>query len=354
MKDDILFVTFRMTPPFFLGGAEVSQRILAERLNAAGYKVYCIGSYAHPVRNTWDSLPAYCNQLKKLNIPFEFIGPGSDLSYSYKGVFCTMVPQEKIIDKLKQKLEEGVRIVFSWLEHSDEIINLSAENGIDTVAWIQDVLPVGLSALRAKPTFVLYTSKFVHQLAKKLFCRDGFVFYPPFDNISKFYINKRKHKVITLINPIPEKGIDTFLELSIYFRDFLFLTVEGWRPVKIDERYLKKNVKYIPRRNNLTSIYRQTRILLVPSHFEEGFGRTVTEAALHGVPAIASNRGGLIEAVGKGGVIINSHEVKEWIDAVKMVDDVTNYEKLCIQARRHAKFFLRDPISQLLEMGILS
>ena len=114
MKDDILFVTFRMTPPFFLGGAEVSQRILAERLNAAGYKVYCIGSYAHPVRNTWDSLPAYCNQLKKLNIPFEFIGPGSDLSYSYKGVFCTMVPQEKIIDKLKQKLEEGVRKMIEW------------------------------------------------------------------------------------------------------------------------------------------------------------------------------------------------------------------------------------------------
>ncbi|MBF0609465.1 MAG: glycosyltransferase [Magnetococcales bacterium] len=162
-----------------------------------------------------------------------------------------------------------------------------------------------------------------------------------------------KHKTITLINPIPEKGINTFLELSTHFRDFTFLAVEGWRPVKIDGTYLSRNVKYYSRQYDLTPIYKQSHILLVPSHFEEGFGRVVTEAGLYGVPSIVSNRGGLIEAVGNGGLVVNSHDIKEWSGAIKTIDDPNSYTKFRNQAKQHADLFLKDPVHQLIEIGVL-
>lgn len=355
-NDEILFVTLRMTPPFFLGGAEISQRILAEKLSANGYKVSCIGSYAHPVRNTWERLPDYLNYLTKHNIPHEFNGEGSALSYSYKGVSCIMLPQENVMEKLVEKIDEEIDLVFTWLEHSDEIIKYCNEKTIKTVTWIHDVLSVGLSSIQAKPKFVLFTSDFVRQRVEALFGQDGFVFYPPFDfsegNQSDLH-KKQENKIITLINPIYEKGINTFLELSTIFNDYTFFVVEGWRPVQIDESYLSKNVRYIPRQFDLSSVYKQTDILLAPSHFEEGFGRVVVEAGLYGVPSIVSNRGGLKEAVGNGGIVVNTFDIGDWSEAIKTISDPKNYKEFCTRSQEHAKLFLRDPVSQLKDIGIL-
>ncbi len=41
-----------------------------------------------------------------------------------------------------------------------------------------------------------------------------------------------------------------------------------------------------------------TRMLLVPSVWEEPFGRVAAEAMVNGIPAIVSNRGALPEVVG--------------------------------------------------------
>jgi len=355
-NEEIVFATLRMTPPFFLGGAEVSQRILAEKLSAKGFRVCCIGSYAHPVRNTWERLPEYCEYLTKHNIPYEFNGEGSSLSYSFKGISCIMLPQENVMEKLVEKSNEEIYLVFTWLEHSDEIIKYCNENKINTVTWIHDVLSVGLSSIQAKPKFVLFTSDFVRQRVEDLFSQDGFVFYPPFDftEVDQSHLReKQESKIITLINPIHEKGINIFLELSTFFKDFTFFAVEGWRPVQIDEKYLTKNVRYIPRQFDLTSVYKQTDILLAPSHFEEGFGRVVVEAGLHGVPSIVSNRGGLKEAVGNGGIVVDSFDTADWIEAIKTIVDPNNYQEFCTRAKEHGNLFLRDPVSQLVDIGIL-
>ena len=40
--------------------------------------------------------------------------------------------------------------------------------------------------------------------------------------------------------------------------------------------------------------------LLVPSIYEETYGRVVTQAQVNGIPALASSRGGLPESVGEG------------------------------------------------------
>ena len=50
--------------------------------------------------------------------------------------------------------------------------------------------------------------------------------------------------------------------------------------------------------------YAEARILLVPSVWEEAWGRVVTEAQVNGIPVLASAIGGLPESVGPGGILV--------------------------------------------------
>lgn len=56
--------------------------------------------------------------------------------------------------------------------------------------------------------------------------------------------------------------------------------------------------------------YRQVDVVVVPSLWHEPFGRVVIEAFAHGIPVIASRRGGLAEIVEDGvtGMLVDPHE----------------------------------------------
>jgi len=68
----------------------------------------------------------------------------------------------------------------------------------------------------------------------------------------------------------------------------------------------------------MKDIYRDTRILLVPSQWEEAFGRVAAEAHFSGIPVVASNRGGLPESVGSGGLLLDPEAPAQvWSDAIR-------------------------------------
>jgi glycosyltransferase involved in cell wall biosynthesis len=57
---------------------------------------------------------------------------------------------------------------------------------------------------------------------------------------------------------------------------------------------------------------------------DEGLGLPVLEARRHAVPVLASDRGGLPEAMGGGGVLLDPDDVDGWSDAMAVLldDDV--------------------------------
>ncbi len=141
---------------------------------------------------------------------------------------------------------------------------------------------------------------------------------PPFINLSR-YRTETSGEFVTFINPVPVKGVDVAIGIARACPNIPFQFVEGWP--RTDEQLAElraklaglSNVRFRRKEIDARNIYSNTRILLVPSQWEEGFGRVVIEAQTSGIPVIASRIGGLPEAVGRGGKLLSPDApIRDW------------------------------------------
>ena len=66
--------------------------------------------------------------------------------------------------------------------------------------------------------------------------------------------------------------------------------------------------------------------MLIPSKWEETFGRVAIEGMANGIPTIGSNIGGLKETIGNGGIVIKNYlDVDRWIKEIKRLKKRENY-----------------------------
>ena len=111
-----------------------------------------------------------------------------------------------------------------------------------------------------------------------------------------------------------EKGVEIALRLAEACQEIPFVFVKGW-PLSFGKslalrRQVRrlKNVELIERLDDMRLVYENCRVLLVPSKWgRETWGRVASEAQVSGIPVIGSDIGGLPEAVGRGGVIIEAN-----------------------------------------------
>jgi surfactin synthase thioesterase subunit/glycosyltransferase involved in cell wall biosynthesis len=103
----------------------------------------------------------------------------------------------------------------------------------------------------------------------------------------------------TLVNPCAVKGIDIFLELADAFPETAFAAVPMWGTNQRDQAALRAraNVTVMEPVDDIDALLARTRVLLVPSLWAEARSRVVIEAMLRGVPVMASDVGGIPEAM---------------------------------------------------------
>jgi len=149
---------------------------------------------------------------------------------------------------------------------------------------------------------------------------------------------------VVFINPHPLKGLDVALGVAAACPEIPFLFVEAWtargddRAALISRLAALPNVALLPRTRDMRTIYSRARVVLAPSRWEEAFGRIAAEAHVSGIPVIAALRGGLPEAVGEGGLLIDpSAPLGAWVEALRRVwNDSATYADLSAKALTHA------------------
>ena len=172
---------------------------------------------------------------------------------------------------------------------------------------------------------------------------------------AEYYRVKRRPANVTLVNPHFSKGGELALKLAAACPDIPFVLQKSWSLPKEQEAAITAQVEALPNLSlkaptmNMKEIYRRAKVILMPSLVEEAWGRVASEAQFSGIPIIASNRGGLPEAVGPGGVLLDPEgPLDAWVAALRRLwDDEAYYDALSAAALDYAKRPEIDPAIQV-------
>lgn len=150
---------------------------------------------------------------------------------------------------------------------------------------------------------------------------------------------------ITLINANENKGVHQFLELARRMPDRKFLGVRPYYGNMTTPLPLGGNIEWVPFSDDVRTILRRTRILLVPSYYES-FGRVAVEAMVNGIPVLYSKPakssvypGGSMEGmqswIGDAAIQCDRDKPEEWMTAIGLLDDAEMYATWSARSKAH-------------------
>ena len=182
------------------------------------------------------------------------------------------------------------------------------------------------------PQHIVYNSFWLKDLLQYNF--SNFVLTPPVD--WRIYdTNTSTGDKITLINLNENKGGKVFHEIAKALPHKSFLGVHGSYDPQITQEL--PNMTYVMNTPDIMQVYRQTRLLLMPSEYES-WGRTATEAMCSGIPVICTDTPGLKENCGKAAIYIKDrNNVKEWVKAIEAMDDEKTYSAASKKAKARSR-----------------
>ena len=217
--------------------------------------------------------------------------------------------------------------------------------GVPTVLYLHDVEFADLGGpLRAHDRLALVAnSSFTAARTREEFGLHPVV-VPPLVSPDTYAVQSSRRHVV-FVNPHPVKGVDIAFALAERRRDIPFVFVESWELAPEYARLCRgraaalPNVTWRERTLDVRSIYAEAKLLLVPSQWQEAWGRVVTEAQLSGIPVLASARGGLPEAVGPGGTLVATDAgLGAWDRALSSLwDDADRYATAVQAALAHSR-----------------
>ncbi|TCU14801.1 glycosyltransferase [Rhizobium sullae] len=195
-------------------------------------------------------------------------------------------------------------------------------------------------------------SQFTARAYKEKFGIKSTVIPPTID--ASLYATPTTKAYVTLVNPYNEKGFELAVRIAEQCPEIPFLFVESWKLADDHRAQIEQtikpftNIRLESRTSDMKTVYGRTKILLMPSKWEEAWGRVASEAHCSGIPVIGSRRGGLPEAIGEGGVVLDyDAPTEEWVGAVRRLwNDTGEYERLSSAARRFSRRPELDPQRQ--------
>jgi glycosyltransferase involved in cell wall biosynthesis len=342
----LLYAVGRPAFPFFIGGDGTIAHTILTELTRAAIDCRYLGTFGDHVVN---KLP----RLDELTVSYELDGNSLRYALPYPVTLASEAMFSDVVDKTIAELRPD--IVLSQLDWSCEILAAAKRYGCRTALYVLDVDNAeNFRALEAGVDVILAVSEFVRRELRRRFAIQSHVLYPLLD--LGLYRSARREEFVTMINPVAVKGAEIALSLAASLPDQQFLFVDGWgtSPALLERIEHLPNVTYMPKQLDMRTVYSRTRILLVPSQWQEAFGRVVLEAQASGIPVVASRTGGLPEAVGDGGILIDDYtDPDRWLTVLQeLLKDRSACDDLSRKAVENVKrFSLEHELQRLI--GIL-
>ena len=240
------------------------------------------------------------------------------------------------------------------LVHAMEALDLAASvnaHGLPLVVYWHDV---EIDRLRRSPVELnaryIANSQFTASFYQTRFGIESTV-VPPLVIRNRYEGKAQAGDSILFFGPVPDKGRDLAIAIATLCPEIPFRFVESWAMSRAEKHSLLhrvrhlSNVTFIPRQTDVAPLYSQARIVLVPSQWQEAWGRVASEAHINGKPVVASRVGGLPEATGPGGILVDpSAPATDWaIQLQRLWGDRALYERTSSAARAYSLRSEMDP-----------
>ena len=246
--------------------------------------------------------------------------------YNYEGV-DVFPPDDYIIDNLFTWAD----VVISHLDYNKWTTHHCEKYNKPFVHIVHNDTPYPSVIDSPVPVKVVYNSEWC---AKALNYKwPSIVFPPPLNEWVKTEDKGREY--VTLINLNQNKGSRYFYSLAKKMPYVKFLGVKG----SYDSQHIENmpNVKIVSNTPDIREIYKITKVLLVPSHYES-WGMVAAEGMANGIPVIYNPTPGLLENVGSAGICINRKETEKWGHTInKLLNDTKYYEEWSQKGLKRSK-----------------
>lgn len=166
---------------------------------------------------------------------------------------------------------------------------------------------------------------------------------------------KTERSHLTCMAATEEKGIRIVMRIAERMPGEKFL-VAGHAPPDIAAALAEiSNIEYVGPVKDPLQVYRKTRILLVPSQIHDSSPRVVLESHATGIPVIGTDRGGIKEMIGRGGICLPVPcDERDFVGAIKSLEDNKSYKRCAKLASENFDKYNRNRGQYLFRSAITS
>jgi glycosyltransferase involved in cell wall biosynthesis len=222
----------------------------------------------------------------------------------------------------------------------ERLLRAFASSGVPLCVYFHEVEEIDhLKALAGTGITVIANSDFT---AGRLLERCGLICQVVLPLVDpRYYATETRPERVLFVNTVPRKGLEIAFSIAEQRPDIQFDFILSWilKPERVAELRSRAgkagNIILHPPTGDMRSLYATTRLLLAPSQWEETWGRVATEAHINGIPVLGSNRGGLAQAIGSGGLTLPAEApIDAWLAALSRIwDTQQSYENFAQAAR---------------------
>lgn len=226
----------------------------------------------------------------------------------------------------------------------EPLLAIFARHKLPLAAYFHEVAEIDhLATLAGRGLHILANSPFTATRLRERCNLEADVVLPLID--PAHYITPTRPERVLFVNTVPRKGLEIAFALAEARPDIGFDFVRSWILTPTEVSALERraqavgNITLHAPTQDMRTLYARARLVLAPSQWEETWGRVASEAHINAIPVLGSDRGGLPQAIGPGGLVVAvKAPIETWIAALaQMWDNAARHAAASRAARAYAQ-----------------